>query len=181
MAAVAIAGVGIMMVCCSSSSVASLMMGDEEKKVPDGNDAAGEAQAKADAVAADPNSTPEEVATAQAEADTAQAEADTNSGPQQGVDRAAAEKKAAEEATAKKAAEEAAAALFGPGTSVAKAAWMRDNCEPCHRIVRCEPPSNECYGCFNRNKKKSGNGYPAGTCPLTWDPCPDAPEGACPR
>ena len=70
-----LAGVGIMMVCCSSSSVASLMMGGEEKKVPDGNDAAGEAQAKADAVAADPNSTPEEVTAAQAEADTAQAEA----------------------------------------------------------------------------------------------------------
>ena len=77
-----LAGVGLMMVCCSSSSVASLMMGGEEKKVPDGNDAADEAQATADeaqtaadAVAADPNSTPEEVATAQAEADTAQAEA----------------------------------------------------------------------------------------------------------
>ena len=63
-----VAGVGLMMMCCSSSSIAFLVMGDEEKKVPDGNDTADEAQAKADAVAADPNSTPAEVAAAQAEA-----------------------------------------------------------------------------------------------------------------
>ena len=77
-----LAGVGIMMVCCSSSSIASLMMGGEEKKVPDGNDAAGEAQATADeaqaaadeaqavadTVAADPNSTPDEVAAAKTKA-----------------------------------------------------------------------------------------------------------------
>jgi hypothetical protein len=82
MAAVPIlAGVGIMMVCCSSSSVASLMMGGEEKKVPDGNDAAGEAQAKADAVAADPNSTPEEVTAAQAKADAVAV--DPNSTPEE--------------------------------------------------------------------------------------------------
>ena len=87
--------------------------------------------------------------------------------------KAAAEKAAREAAAAKKAAEEAAAALFGPGTSVERAAWMRANCEPCHRIVRCEPPTNECYGCFGRNKKKG--------CPLTWEPCPDAPPGACPK
>tara|TARA_R110002072_G_scaffold135284_1_gene276532 strand:+ start:257 stop:721 length:465 start_codon:yes stop_codon:yes gene_type:complete len=153
MAAVAIAGVGIMMVCCSSSSIAFLMMGGEEKKVPDGNDAAGEAQAKADAVAADPNSTPEEVAAAQAEAD-------TNSGPTP-----------AERAAAKKAADAAAAV-------VAKEAWIRSNCEPCHRQVRCDPPTNECYGCYGRNEKREHATH--GKCPHSWEPCPGAPEGPCP-
>ena len=77
-----LAGVGLLSMCCISSSIASTMMGGEEKKVPDGKDkankaqaAADEAQTAADAVAADPNSTPEEVATAQTVADTAQEEA----------------------------------------------------------------------------------------------------------
>ena len=61
------------------------MMGGEEKKVPDGNDAADEAQATADeaqaaadTVAADPNSTPDEVAAAKTKAKAAadKAEAD---------------------------------------------------------------------------------------------------------
>ena len=73
-----LAGVGLLSMCCISSSIASNMMGGEEKKVPDGKDKANKAQATADeaqtaadAVAADPNSTPEEVAAAQAEADAA--------------------------------------------------------------------------------------------------------------
>ena len=65
---------GVLSMCCICSSIVSgVMMGGETKPVE--TDPANKAQATADAVAADPNSTPEEVATAQAEADDAQAEA----------------------------------------------------------------------------------------------------------
>ena len=67
---------GVLSMCCICSSIVSgVMMGGEEKKVPDGNDAANKAQATAEAVAADPNSTPEEVAAAKAAADKAVADA----------------------------------------------------------------------------------------------------------
>jgi hypothetical protein len=75
-------GIGLMMMSCSSVSIASIMMGSEEKKSDNVNDTAqardkaDKAQAAADAIAADPNSTPSEVAAAQAKADAAQAEAD---------------------------------------------------------------------------------------------------------
>ena len=60
---------GVLSMCCICSSIVSgVMMGGETKPVE--TDPANKAQATADAVAADPNSTPEEVATAQAEADT---------------------------------------------------------------------------------------------------------------
>ena len=67
---------GVLSMCCICSSIVSgVMMGGETKPVETdpANKAqatADEAQTAADAVAADPNSTPEEVATAQAEADT---------------------------------------------------------------------------------------------------------------
>tara|TARA_R110002111_G_C5826097_1_gene357485 strand:- start:62 stop:658 length:597 start_codon:yes stop_codon:yes gene_type:complete len=83
MAAVAVVGVGMMMMCCSSSVAAVMMSGEEKKPVVPKTPAkadADAAQAKADAVAADPNATPEEIAAAQVEAD-AVAAGDTNSGP----------------------------------------------------------------------------------------------------
>ena len=86
-------------------------------------------------------------------------------------DRIAAEKAAAA-AAAKKVADAAAAAA-------AQKAWIHSNCEPCHRTVRCEPPTNECYGCFSRNAKRSHPTH--GKCPHTWEPCPGAPPGRCPR
>ena len=74
---------GVLSMCCICSSIVSgVMMGGETKPVEtDPATGADEAQATADAIAADPNSTPEEVATAQAEADNAQAEADTTPPP----------------------------------------------------------------------------------------------------
>ena len=85
-------------------------------------------------------------------------------------DRIAAEKAAAD-AAAKKVADAAAAVA-------AKGAWIRSNCEPCHRQVRCEPPTNECYGCFGRNARRSHPTH--GKCPQSWEPCPGAPPGRCP-
>jgi len=120
MAAVSmLAGVGLLSMCCISSSIASTMMGGEEKKLPDGNDAAGEAQAAADeaqtaadeaqtaadAVAADPNSTPEEVAAAKAKA---KAAADKAAADKAAADKAAADKAAADKAAADKAAKDLA-------------------------------------------------------------------------
>jgi len=114
-----LAGVGLLSMCCISSSIASTMMGGEEKKLPDGNDAAGEAQAAADeaqtaadeaqtaadAVAADPNSTPEEVAAAKAKA---KAAADKAAADKAAADKAAADKAAADKAAADKAAKDLA-------------------------------------------------------------------------
>ena len=92
MAAIAVAGVG-MMVMCGCSSVASLMMGGEEKEDPvvpktpsevaaakaaKAKADADTAKAKADALAADPDATPAEVAAAQLEADNTQATADAD-------------------------------------------------------------------------------------------------------
>ena len=85
MAAIAVAGVGLL---CISSSVASVMVykgGDKEDTAPATTPTAAEkvktptaaekAQAKADALTADPDATPAEVAAAQIEADNAAAAA----------------------------------------------------------------------------------------------------------
>ena len=75
MAAIAVAGVG-MMVMCGCSSVASLMMGGEEKEDPvvpktPAEVAAAKAQTALDALKADPDATADEIADAQAAADAA--------------------------------------------------------------------------------------------------------------
>ena len=85
MAAIAVAGVGLMMVCCSSSS-AMMMMGGEEKEdpvVPKTPAKKTPEQIKADkakaalaALKADPDTTPADISDAQMEADNAQAAAD---------------------------------------------------------------------------------------------------------
>ena len=79
MAAIAVAGVGMMM--CISSSVAAAMMGGEEKEDPVKTTTAAQkaktdavtAKAKADALAADPDATPADVVAAETEAESAKA------------------------------------------------------------------------------------------------------------
>ena len=96
MAAIAVAGVGMMM--CISSSVAAVMMGGEEKEDPVKTATAAQkaktdavtAKAKADALAADPDATPADVAAAQLEADNAQAAADAAAADAAAADAAAA-------------------------------------------------------------------------------------------
>ena len=123
------------------------------------------AQKRADARA---KAAAEKAAAEKAKADRAAAAAKTEADRNAAI--AAAAKKIADEkaaqaareaAAAKKAADDAAAA------AAAKKAWIHDNCEPCHRMMRC--PSNECYGCYGRNQKKG--------CPLSWEPCPGTPQG----
>ena len=87
-----LAGVGLLMVCCSSSSAAAMMMGREEKEDPvvpktpakksPEQIKADEAKVVLDALKADPDATPAEVAAAQLEADAAAAAtADTDTPP----------------------------------------------------------------------------------------------------
>ena len=189
MAAAAVVGLGMMMIC-SSSSLAALVMTDVN--TPSKTDAA---QAKADAVAADPNSTPEEVAAAQAEADAAaptpaeraNAQAAAQKKNQEAQVAAAAadtaykatlasssnpvERNAAAAAKAQADFEAAAAALAADPTADATEVAAAEEkvsradtltglgCERCHMLMHC--PSNECFGCYSRNLKREG-------CPQTW-------------
>ena len=139
MAAIAVAGVGLMVVC-SSSLAAVMLMGGEEKEDP-----------------VVPSTTPA--------ATTPAATTPAATTP------AATTPAATTPAATTPAVADAAAVL------AAKEAWIQSNCEPCHRMMRC--PSNECYGCFGRNEKREHATY--GKCPHSWDPCPDAPEGPCPK
>ncbi len=169
------------------------MSGEEKKPVVPKTPAkadADAAQAKADAVAADPNATPEEVAAAQAEADAVaavvpqtspqernlaaqEAAAAANATYLETIRTSANEKDRAAAAAAKAQADAdaAAAALAAdPAADPAEVAAAEEKVTTAKTYAelgceRCEQlmrcPSNECNGCYQRNAGRTG-------CPQTW-------------